>query len=576
MVKYLVVSRRVRRVCQHGFLLLICSMSFISLGILMSTSRSVDPSSAHDSSNESVIELMEESLPDRKQGPISCATVEEMGEMYADGHEKESLRVRKIIQRHFELNGASRIRGLPAEQFCKQGFVLGKAYEAGFGNEMYKILTSAALSIMLNRSLIIGQTRHILHYIFVLHFIILCQSIHYFRDKFPFGDYISYSNVTFTLKEVKHLWIKNGCNVKYGINLEIRVDDFKNTAESNVLCSNWRKWKHPIIWFQGTTDAMGIQFFLKNVHPEMRNAAFELLGQPFVQSKPNVFGELMKVMISPSGNVVEAVKWVLGGGADPDIVLHMRMLMSRSGKAVHAALKCIKKAVESYKHQIGSRPRVVLLSDTPSLIEYITPLLQEFAEVLHFDYEIFQGNVSDKRINETKQLDIRTKDWGPAPRWVAFVDFFLASRAKHAVISGAKSRIGTTYAQLIAALAAAHQLHGEENSSSINTMRFSFLSSFQSNLLADGLKNQAGWGHAWNRFAGTLSCFNQTDQCAHTPLLPPGWWDADWQSPHPRDISKLNGFGVKLTSLGQINEKYLHSFCKLRKDVVKTVPVFSH
>ncbi|KAI3873180.1 hypothetical protein MKW92_030319 [Papaver armeniacum] len=569
MVKYLVVSRRIRRVCQHGFLLLICSMAFISLGILMITSRSVDPSSTHESSTNSVIELMEELLPERKQGPVSCATVEQMGEIYADGHEKESLRVREIIQRHFELNGASRIRGLPAEQFCKQGFVLGKAYEAGFGNEMYKILTNAALSIMLNRSLIIGQTRHILVLFLSNHF---C----YVGDKFPFGDYISYSNVSFTLKEVKHLWIKNRCKVKYGINLEIRVDDFKNTAESNVLCSNWRNWKHPIIWFQGTTDAMGIQFFLKNVHPEMRNAAFELMGQPFVQSKPNVFGELMKVMISPSGNVEEAVKWVLGGGADPDIVLHMRMLMSRSGKAVHSALKCIKKAIDSYKHQLGSRPRVVLLSDTPSLIEYITPALQEFAEVLHFDYEIFQGNVSDKRKNGTKQLDIRTKDWGPAPRWVAFVDFFLASQAKYAVISGAKSRIGTTYAQLIAALAAAYQLHGDEDLSSMNTKRFTFFSSFQSNLLVEGLKNQAGWGHAWNRFAGTLSCSNQTDQCAHTPLLPPGWWDADWQSPHPRDITKLNGFGVKLRSLGEINEKYLHSFCKLRNDVVKTVPVFSH
>lgn len=57
-------------------------------------------------------------------------------------------------------SGASRVRGLPQEQFCRQGFVLGKASEAGFGNEMYKILTAAGLSIMLNRSLIIGQTRH--------------------------------------------------------------------------------------------------------------------------------------------------------------------------------------------------------------------------------------------------------------------------------------------------------------------------------------------------------------------------------------------------------------------------------
>lgn len=55
-------------------------------------------------------------------------------------------------------------------------------------------------------------------------------------------------------------------------------------------------------------------------------------------------------------------------------------------------------------------------------------------------------------------LDFRVKDWGPAPRWVAFVDFFLASRAKHAVVSGAHRRVGTTYAQLVAALAAANKL----------------------------------------------------------------------------------------------------------------------
>lgn len=59
------------------------------------------------------------------------------------------------------LLGASRVRDLPPEKFCSHKFVLGKASEAGFGNEMYKILTAAALSIMLDRSLIIGQTRHI-------------------------------------------------------------------------------------------------------------------------------------------------------------------------------------------------------------------------------------------------------------------------------------------------------------------------------------------------------------------------------------------------------------------------------
>ncbi|KAG2411461.1 hypothetical protein I3843_03G004300 [Carya illinoinensis] len=59
------------------------------------------------------------------------------------------------------ISGASRVRVLPPEQFCRHGFVLGKSSEAGFGNEMYKVLTAATLSIMLNRSLIIGQTRHI-------------------------------------------------------------------------------------------------------------------------------------------------------------------------------------------------------------------------------------------------------------------------------------------------------------------------------------------------------------------------------------------------------------------------------
>lgn len=61
----------------------------------------------------------------------------------------------------FFVSGASRVRELPSEQFCRHGFVLGKTAEAGFGNEMYKLLSAAALSIMLNRSLIIGQTRHI-------------------------------------------------------------------------------------------------------------------------------------------------------------------------------------------------------------------------------------------------------------------------------------------------------------------------------------------------------------------------------------------------------------------------------
>lgn len=78
-------------------------------------------------------------------------------------------------------------------------------------------------------------------------------------------------------------------------------------------------------------------------------------------------------------------------------------------------------------------------------------------QVLHFDYKLFRKNNS-LEVSRSHALGFRVKDWGPAPRWVAFVDFFLASRAKYAVISGANRRVGTTYAQLIAALAAAHNL----------------------------------------------------------------------------------------------------------------------
>ncbi|KAF8400019.1 hypothetical protein HHK36_015892 [Tetracentron sinense] len=566
-MKYL-GSRR-KRISIHGFLILcaICT----AFGLLMLTLRPVDPSTGINfptNTSDDMFKLEEVpkvnlSFPNghgpgiqfkRNHKSSSCATVEEMGEVFAGEYWKESLRVRKMIRDHFALHGASRVRVLPPEQFCRQGFVMGKASEAGFGNEMYKILTAAALSIMLNRSLIIGQSRHIgsLSSLSVL-------------ARFPFEDYISYTHLSFTLKEVKHLWNQNDCVLKYGRHLVMRTDDFEKPAETNVLCSNWMAWKQPIIWFQGTTDAVAAQFFLKNIHPKMRNVASDLFGQPeFLQSRPNAFGELMRVIVSPSGDVQEAVKWVLNGGVDPHIALHMRMLMNKPVRAVKAALNCIKKAMLSNTHQV-SRPRVILVSDTPSLIKDITPNLQEFAEVLHFDYRLFKGNISS--VNGVHQLDFRVKDWGPAPRWVAFVDFFLASRAKHAVVSGAHRRVGTTYAQLIAALAAANQL-GENFSTGSS---FSFFSSFQSNLLSEGLRNQVGWGHVWNRFAGLLSCHNQPNQCARTPLLPPAWWDGVWQSPIPRDIRRLETYGVQLTGFGTINENHLQSFCKSRKTVVKTV-----
>ncbi|KAH9314329.1 hypothetical protein KI387_022956, partial [Taxus chinensis] len=60
--------------------------------------------------------------------------------------------------------------------------------------------------------------------------------------------------------------------------------------------------------------------------------------------------------------------------------------------------------------------------------------------------------------NPPELPQMRAKDWGPMPRWVTLVDFFLAARATRAIISGAHRRVATTYAQLIAAMAAANKL----------------------------------------------------------------------------------------------------------------------
>lgn len=113
-------------------------------------------------------------------------------------------------------------------------------------------------------------------------------------------------------------------------------------------------------------------------------------------------------------------------------------------------------------------------------------------------------------------------------------------------------------------------LAGEDQTSS----NFSFFSSFQSNLLVNGLARQAGWGHAWNRFAGPLSCHHQHDQCAFTPLLPPAWWDGEWQSPIPRDIQRLQEYGVQLTEDGKVDEASLESYCRSRKDHVQIMGVW--
>ncbi|KAI3503615.1 hypothetical protein L1887_32061 [Cichorium endivia] len=151
---------RSRRKAVSLHCLLIASATFTGIGILFLTLRSLDdPSSFTTHHFTTTITQQEDERPTTKSK--GCATVEEMGDDFRAGFLEQSLRVRSIIRRHFDLNGAARIRDLPPLEFCKQGFVIAKASEAGFGNEMYKILTAAALSVILNRSLIIGQTRHI-------------------------------------------------------------------------------------------------------------------------------------------------------------------------------------------------------------------------------------------------------------------------------------------------------------------------------------------------------------------------------------------------------------------------------
>ncbi|KAG6402864.1 hypothetical protein SASPL_135078 [Salvia splendens] len=159
-----------RRRCRISvpFLLILIAISTI-FGLLTTDLRSIDPSPKLQIRNKASEIFEKEEFPANSttdkvggaEGGMKCATVEEMGDIFSRGYAEESLRVRTLIHHHFQTIGASRVRNLPPEQFCSHGFVIGKASEAGLGNELYKILTAAALSVMLNRSLIIGQTRHI-------------------------------------------------------------------------------------------------------------------------------------------------------------------------------------------------------------------------------------------------------------------------------------------------------------------------------------------------------------------------------------------------------------------------------
>ncbi|KAI5063071.1 hypothetical protein GOP47_0021618 [Adiantum capillus-veneris] len=491
----------------------------------------------------------------------SCATVEEMGRVAVSSYADSTLRVRKRIKAYFRQNGASHVRELPAKEFCQRGFVFGRAAEDGLGNDIYKILTAAGLSIMLNRSLIVAEHGS--------------ANPAYFglagHVRLPFGDYLRYSNETFSLSEVKRLWVKHDCAGEYQRPLTMIVDDFQRPTRTKVFCEDWAKWRHPIIWFKGTTDSNGLQFFLKNQHRIMRELALVLFGDPSKpSSRPNVFGELFKAFISPMPVIEEAVNWALQGRPDPDVAVHMRMLNSRSRAALYAVCSCIRTVLKDLS-QSNLFPQVVIVSDTPLVIKHIKGQLEGFAQVSHFDYKFFMDshhNLSKVMTgNYFQPPEKRVKDWGAMPRWVAIVDMFLAARAKVAVISGANRRVGTTYAQLLASLAAATRTVDKTQ----GAIPFKFYSSFQTSLLAEGLAGQRGWGHVWRRFAGHLSCKNQSGQCAETPLLPYAWWDGPWQSPAPRDVQRMLAYGIRLSEAGHVEEASLPKTCMSRKAPLEIV-----
>lgn len=168
-----------------------------------------------------------------------------------------------------------------------------------------------------------------------------------------FGDYLEFSNQSFTMREVKRLWAVHGCNKKYYRPLVMHVDNLeKGLGHSRCLCDDWTTLPYPIIHFKGATNTAALQFLLKNAHPAMRSVAAKLLGNPSIpSSRPNTFGELFRAFISPNADIQEAVEWALKGGLEPDVSLHLRMLHSRSKPAPASASSCVRRIIEHIRQQ---------------------------------------------------------------------------------------------------------------------------------------------------------------------------------------------------------------------------------
>lgn len=496
--------------------------------------------------------------------PKECANVEEMGQAVVGDVRQASLKARRLIVSHFESHGATRLRQLPEDEFCQRGFVMCKGQHDGFGNNLYKILTGGALSIMLNRSMIIGESGPKLYSSTDPEYVSQRRQL-----AFPFGDYLEYSPEMISMQELKQLWVKNGCTSRHGRPFTMRVDYFSRLKSSKVLCEDWTMWKNPVLWFADTTDAVGLQWFLKNKHRPMRLLARALMGsESDPDSRGNLFGELSRALLTPKPVINKAIKWVLHDGEDPDFVLHIRH--GKVLSTIEASTRCVMDSLKNNALWENARlPRVAVISDTPEAADKMATLLNKKAEVVKFDFNQFvkaYPNISTMSSTYFTAPATRIEDWGPLPRWVAMVEFFLAARARLGFVSGAGSRVATTFAQLAASLAAANRL-GDDG----DQQGFAFHSSFQEHLLERGLQRQSGRGYAWHTFGGMLSCLSQHRQCALTPLLPYAWWDAPWQAPVGLHVRKLRAVGLLVTSDGEVSPFAVKEFCRLHEDVVPVI-----
>eukprot|EP00271_Cylindrocystis_brebissonii_P000663 TRINITY_DN10823_c0_g1_i2.p1 TRINITY_DN10823_c0_g1~~TRINITY_DN10823_c0_g1_i2.p1 ORF type:complete len:423 (+),score=44.70 TRINITY_DN10823_c0_g1_i2:820-2088(+) len=375
------------------------------------------------------------------------------------------------------------------------------------------------------------------------------------------------------MREAKQLWARHKCATRYARPFNMRVDSFANLAKSHVLCEDWSRWTDPVIWFADATDAVGLQWFLKSLSGTMRMAAAQLLGQIWdPSSRPNTFGELGRALVGPSPAITQAVEWALEGKGDPDFVVHLRH--GRKSQTSTAVSACILAAIRRSTLSIAQpgkkkrKPIVAIITDTPSAVHLITKHLGKKAQVVSFEYERYiRDHPSDKVLSASsfQAPEKRKDDWGPLPRWVALVDFFLATRARVAFISGGGSRVATTFAQLAASFSAAEQLG--KPSQNKDGSGFTVYSSFQKVLVTNGLFRQSGRGYSWHTFSGELSCPAQGRQCAKTPLLPYAWWEAPWQSIAARDERKLNHIGLRVGLRGEVTREAVTKFCRERKRV---------